>query len=74
MNKTKPQEVATQLGEIQAQNDGLEAEIERLRGREVVMLEQVRKLHDWLEGKRRSRQCCRVVGESRTGKTMACDA
>ncbi len=38
------------------------------------MLEQVRKLHDWLEGKRRSRQCCRVLGESRTGKTMACDA
>ncbi len=74
MNKTKAQEVATQLGEIPAQNDGLEAEIERLRGREVVMLEQVRKLHDWLEGKRRSRQCCRVVGESRTGKTMACDA
>jgi DNA transposition AAA+ family ATPase len=74
MNKTKAQEVATQLGEIQAQPDGLEAEIERLRGREVVMLEQVRKLHDWLEAKRRSRQCCRVVGESRTGKTMACDA
>ncbi len=74
MNKTKAQEVATQLGDIQAQPDGLEAEIERLRGREVVMLEQVRKLHDWLEGKRRSRQCCRVVGESRTGKTMACDA
>jgi hypothetical protein len=74
MNKTKAQEVATQLGEIKAQNDGLQAEIERLRGRDIVMLEQVRKLHDWLEGKRRSRQCCRVVGESRTGKTMACDA
>lgn len=74
MNKTKAQEVATQLGDIQAQHDGLQAEIERLRGRDIVMLEQVRKLHDWLEGKRRSRQCCRVVGESRTGKTMACDA
>jgi hypothetical protein len=74
MNKTKAQEVATQLGEIHAPNDGLQAEIERLRGRDIVMLEQVRKLHDWLEGKRRSRQCCRVVGESRTGKTMACDA
>lgn len=74
MNKTKAQEVATQLGEIKAHNDGLQAEIERLRGRDIVMLEQVRKLHDWLEGKRRSRQCCRVVGESRTGKTMACDA
>jgi len=74
MNKTKAQEVATQLGDIQAQPDGLEAEIERLRGRDIVMLEQVRKLHDWFEGKRRSRQCCRVVGESRTGKTRACDA
>ncbi len=74
MDKTKAQEVATQLGEIKAQNDGLQAEIERLRGRDIVMLEQVRKLHDWLEGKRRSRQCCRVLGESRTGKTMACDA
>jgi len=30
--------------------------------------------HDWLEGKRKSRQCCRVVGESRTGKTIACNA
>ncbi|MEH2030011.1 MAG: TniB family NTP-binding protein [Nostoc sp.] len=31
-------------------------------------------LHDWLEGKRQSRQSGRVVGESRTGKTMGCDA
>ncbi|WP_445314859.1 TniB family NTP-binding protein [Microcoleus vaginatus] len=28
----------------------------------------------WLEGKRQSRQSGRVVGESRTGKTMGCDA
>jgi hypothetical protein len=41
MNKTKVQKVATQLGEIKAQNDGLQAEIERLRGRDIVMLEQV---------------------------------
>jgi hypothetical protein len=74
MSKTEAQDVATHLGAIQAQHDGLEAEIQRLRGSNIVMLEQVRKLHDWLEGKRRSRQCCRVVGESRTGKTVACDA
>jgi hypothetical protein len=74
MSKTEAQDVATHLGAIQPQQDGLEAEIQRLRGSNIVMLEQVRKLHDWLEGKRRSRQCCRVVGESRTGKTMACDA
>ena len=38
-----------------------------------MMLEQVRKLHDWLEGKRRSRQCGRVVGGLGTGKTIACN-
>lgn len=62
------------MGKIQPTDDLLQAEIERLRGRNVVMLEQVRALHDWLEGKRRSRQSARVVGESRTGKTVACDA
>jgi len=37
-------------------------------------LEHVHKLHDWLDGKRQSRQSCRVVGESRTGKSVACEA
>jgi hypothetical protein len=36
--------------------------------------EQVKTLHDWLDGKRQSRQSGRVLGESRTGKTMGCDA
>lgn len=35
---------------------------------------QVKILHNWLDGKRSSRQSGRVVGESRTGKTFACDA
>lgn len=74
MSETEAQDVATHLGTIELQQDGLEAEIQRLRRRSYVKLEQVKKLHDWLEGKQRSRQCCRVVGESRTGKTMACDA
>ena len=38
-----------------------------------MKLEQVKILHDWLDGKRSSRQSGRVVG-SRTGKTVACDA
>lgn len=74
MAGTKPQAVAQQLGEIQPDAEGLESEIERLNRRNIVELEQVRVLHDWLEGKRKSRQSCRVVGESRTGKTVACDA
>jgi len=70
---TEAENIAQQLGEIKPQ-DEVQAEIERLRGRSLVQLEQVKQLHDWLEGKRRSRQSCRVVGESRTGKTMSCNA
>ncbi len=66
--------IAQQLGNIDRLDADLQAEIERLRGRNLVQLEQVKKLHDWLEGKRHSRQSCRVVGESRTGKTMSCNA
>jgi DNA transposition AAA+ family ATPase len=29
--------------------------------------------HTWLDGKRLARQSCRVIGESRTGKTVSCD-
>jgi hypothetical protein len=66
------QAVAQQLGGIQADVEGLQAEISRLNRKNIVELEQVRVLHEWLEGKRKSRQSCRVVGESRTGKTVAC--
>lgn len=34
----------------------------------------MQQFHAWLEGKRLARQACRVVGDSRTGKTIACDA
>jgi DNA transposition AAA+ family ATPase len=74
MTENKAQAVAEQLGEIKSLDATLQAEIERLRHKNIVELEQVCKLHDWLEGKRRSRQSCRVVGESRTGKTVACDS
>ena len=90
MVEDKAQAVAEQLGEIKSLDAKLQAEIERLRHKDLVELEQrkvcasgfpgaelfkkVLKLHDWLESKRRSRQSCRVVGESRTGKTVACDS
>jgi hypothetical protein len=70
---TEAENVAQQLGNIDRADTNLQAEIERLRKRSFVQLEQVKKLHDWLEGKRHSRQSCRVVGESRTGKTMSCN-
>ena len=47
-------------------------EIVRLQKVQVVPLERVTRFHGWLSRKRRSRQACRVVGESRTGKTVAC--
>ncbi|NEO34397.1 MAG: hypothetical protein F6K36_29160, partial [Symploca sp. SIO3C6] len=46
--------------------------IGRLQKVQVVPLERVTRFHVWLGRKRRSRQACRVVGESRTGKTVAC--
>lgn len=49
-------------------------EIERLRHHCLVELKAVRQLHAWLDDKRTCRQACRVIGDSRTGKTFACDA
>lgn len=74
MTAKEAQMVAQQLGAIQPNCQELKIEIERLRRRNIVELEQVKNLHDWLDGKRTSRQSGRVVGESRTGKTVACDA
>ncbi|HEY9910075.1 MAG TPA: TniB family NTP-binding protein [Thermosynechococcaceae cyanobacterium] len=48
--------------------------IERLQKRSIVELEQVQRFHEWLDGKRLSRQACRVIGDSRTGKTLSCEA
>jgi DNA transposition AAA+ family ATPase len=73
-DRDKAQEFADHLGEIKPQANSKEAEIARLRRKNIVPLQQVSHLHDWLEGKRRSRQSCRVVGESRTGKTIACNS
>ena len=68
------QALAKNLGNIPLNPEKVQAEIERLNKKSIVSLEQVKNLHEWLEGKRQSRQSGRVVGESRTGKTVGCDA
>ena len=47
--------------------------IRQLGRRRVLELPQMLEFHMWLDGKRLARQSCRVVGESRTGKTVSCD-
>jgi len=49
-------------------------QIERLQRHCIVELETVQQFHAWLDDKRYCRQACRVIGDSRTGKTFACDA
>lgn len=48
-------------------------QIERLQRHYIVELEAVRQFHAWLDDKRHCRQACRVIGDSRTGKTFACN-
>jgi len=55
-------------------NYDAKAHLERLRKDKTVALENVKLLHEWIDRKRSSRQCGRVIGESRTGKTKACEA
>lgn len=47
-------------------------QIERLSEHSIVELESVRQFHEWLDRKRACRQACRVIGDSRTGKSVAC--
>ncbi|GAQ00064.1 TniB family NTP-binding protein [Leptolyngbya sp. NIES-2104] len=49
----------------------LNPDIARLQRRWIVELEQMRRFHQWLDEKRTARQPCRVVGDSRTGKTRS---
>ncbi|WP_373479135.1 TniB family NTP-binding protein [Geminocystis sp.] len=70
----KAENVAEQLGNINAPEANLQQEIKRLERKTVVSLAQVATLHEWLESKRQSKQSCRIVGESRTGKTIACNS
>lgn len=52
----------------------IQQHIERLQREKTVALGQVKLLHEWLDLKRNARQCGRVTGESRTGKTKSCEA
>lgn len=49
-------------------------QIERLQHHSIVELAAVAQFHAWLDDKRHCRQACRVIGDSRTGKTVACDS
>jgi hypothetical protein len=48
--------------------------LERLQRHSIVELESVQEFYAWLDDKRQCRQACRVIGDSRTGKTVACNA
>ncbi|ACK69431.1 TniB family protein [Gloeothece citriformis PCC 7424] len=71
---TQAETIARELGNLTADEQWLQAEIIRLNRRNIVPLEHLKDLHNWLDEKRKARQSCRLVGESRTGKTVACEA
>ena len=66
--------IAPRLRDCSNDISQIQVEIERLRRRSVVELEHIRQFHRWLDSKRLCRTACRVIGESRTGKSVACDA
>lgn len=45
--------------------------IARLQRQCFVELGTVQQFHAWLDDKRQCRQACRVIGDSRTGKTIS---
>ena len=71
---TNVNEIADKLGKFSSDEQWVQTEIARLNKKEAVGLEHIKELHDWLNGKRKSRRSGRIVGESRTGKTIACMA
>ncbi len=68
------QNIANELGDVSKDELWLQQEITRLNRPSILPLEHIKDLHNWLDDKRKSRQSCRIVGESRTGKTVACNA
>jgi DNA transposition AAA+ family ATPase len=52
----------------------IQQQIERLKTPSLLELPTVEQFHEWLDDQRDCRQSGRVIGDSRTGKTMACDA
>lgn len=71
---SQAEEWADSLGESKSDAAWLQAETARLRKKAILPLDHVSHLHDWLDGKRKARQSCRIVGESRTRKSIACEA
>ncbi len=71
---TQAQEIARQLGESEPDNQWIQTEIARLNKKGIVPLEHIKELHNWFDEKRKSRQSCRLTGESRTGKTIASES
>jgi hypothetical protein len=61
-----------------ARNRNLDPQMQRqikgLQSYSIVELEAVQTFYDWLDDKRVCRQACRAIGDSRTGKTVACSA
>jgi DNA transposition AAA+ family ATPase len=53
--------------------DDMEERIRQLGKKRVLVVPQMLDFHLWLDGKRLARRSCRVVGESRTGKTVNCN-
>jgi DNA transposition AAA+ family ATPase len=53
--------------------DDIEEKIRQLGKKRVLVVPQMLDFHLWLDGKRLARRSCRVVGESRTGKTLNCN-
>lgn len=72
MNEAR--EIAAELGNLPVDREWVRAEISRLNRTSILPLAHVKELHEWLDEKRKARQSCRIVGESRTGKTIACES
>jgi hypothetical protein len=68
------EEWAEALGDFEPDAASLQAEIARLRKKTILSLGQVTALHNFLGSKRKARQSCRIVGPSRTGKSIGCEA
>lgn len=67
-------EIAKKLGDLPIENQWVQGEINRLNRKSILHLAHVKEIHEWLDGKRKAHQSCRIVGESRTGKTIACES
>jgi DNA transposition AAA+ family ATPase len=52
----------------------VEERIQRLNQRQILAVPKMQDFHKWLDMKRIARSSCRVIGESRTGKTVNCES